>query len=329
MSSTYALQMPGNRCLIVANACLILALPCFSKAIEIKGGMTSLTAIRTIARRHTGTSALPRLQIHQIDYPTEIATLIYEPVVCLILQGSKRTLISDQVLEYGPGQFMIVAAEVTATGQIWEASPDEPYLAMHLSLDTKLISDLLLDMSGITEPPLQCGFGVSEASRPLLDAWLRLVELLDRPAEIPVMAAHLEHELMFRLLLSSKGALLRQIGGSDSRLSHIRRAMAWVRERYADHLTIETMADVAGMSISVFHRHFKAVTGLSPLQYQKHIRLHEARRRMVAERAEAATVGFSVGYESASQFSREYKRLFGRPPRRDVETIIESVGASH
>jgi AraC-like DNA-binding protein len=126
---------------------------------------------------------------------------------------------------------------------------------------------------------------------------------------------------MFRLLMGPQGALLRQIAGADTRLSHIRRAMAWIRQHYTEHLSIDAMAAVAGMSVSVFHRRFKAVTSVTPLQYQKHIRLHEARRRLVTEHAEAATVGYAVGYESASQFSREYRRLFGAPPRRDADTL--------
>jgi AraC-like DNA-binding protein len=146
--------------------------------------------------------------------------------------------------------------------------------------------------------------------------------------EIAVLAPHLEHELMFRLLMSPHGASLRQIARADSRLSRLRRAMAWIRQHYAERLSVDDMAAVAGMSVSVFHRRFKALTEVSPLQYQKQIRLHEARRRLVTEHAEAATVGYAVGYESASQFSREYKRLFGAPPRRDADTLqsIAEVG---
>jgi AraC-like DNA-binding protein len=247
--------------------------------------------------------------------------VMYEPVVCLVLQGRKRTFIGDGVLEYGEGECMVVAAEVTAMGQVCEASSDEPYLALNLYLDPAVISAILLDMNGFAEPAIRSGFGVAKAGATLLEAWRRLVSLLDSPDEIRVMSSHLEHELMFRLLMGPQGALLRQIAGADTRLSHIRRAMAWVRQRYSEHLSIDAMAAVAGMSVSVFHRRFKAVTGVSPLQYQKHIRLHEARRRLVTEHTEAAMVGYAVGYESASQFSREYKRLFGAPPRRDADTL--------
>ncbi|GLQ12417.1 AraC family transcriptional regulator [Devosia yakushimensis] len=285
--------------------------------------MTDLEDIRAIALRHAGhhNAAIPRLHIYCIDTPTNAAGLIYEPVVCLVLQGRKRTFIGDGVLEYGAGECMVVAAEVTAMGQVCEASTDEPYLALNLYLDPAVISAILLDMNGPAEPAIRSGFGVSKAGPTLLEAWRRFASLLDSPDEIRVMASHLEHELMFRLLMGQQGALLRQIAGADTRLSHIRRAMAWIRQHYAEHLSIDAMAAVAGMSVSVFHRRFKAVTSVSPLQYQKHIRLHEARRRLVTEHAEAATVGYRVGYESASQFSREYKRLFGAPPRRDADTL--------
>ncbi|ABI76309.1 transcriptional regulator, AraC family [Hyphomonas neptunium ATCC 15444] len=285
--------------------------------------MTDLDAIRSVALRHAGrgSPAMPRLHLFRIDTPTDAAGLIYDPVVCLVLQGTKRTFIGDGALQYGPGECMVVAAEVTAMGQVCEASTDEPYLALNLLLDAAVISAVLLEMDRLPEARIRSGYGVSKADPRLLEAWRRFAELLDRPDEVRVMAAHLEHELMFRLLMGQQGGLLRQIAGADSRLSHIRRAMAWVRQHYAENLSIGAMATVAGMSSSVFHRRFKAVTGVSPLQYQKHIRLHEARRRLVTERAEAATVGYAVGYESASQFSREYKRLFGAPPRRDADAL--------
>lgn len=291
--------------------------------------MTDLAAIKSIALRHAGQqgTALPRLHIYQIDHATPLGALIYDPIVCLVLQGAKRTIIGNQVLEYTAGHSMIVAAEVAAMGQVCEASTDEPYLALNLFIDPAVIAALILEMSGMPEPPTDTGFGVSKAGPQLLEAWSRLIGLLDRPDEIAVMAHHLEHELMFRLLMGPQGALLRQIASSDGRLAQIRRAMSWVRDHFAEHLSVDAMATVAGMSVSVFHRRFKAVTGQSPLQYQKHIRLHEARRRLVSDKAEAATVGFSVGYESASQFSREYKRLFGAPPRQDantVQTVVET-----
>lgn len=282
--------------------------------------MTDLAQLKAIAVRHTGKPqpSMPRISVSTIDRPSEPGWLVYDPVVCFVLQGTKQVFVGDQVLEYGAGDCMVVAAELAAMGQISEASPEQPYIAVNLHIDPEVISALLLEMGGMPELPMDKGFGVSPAGPALIEAWRRFAELLDRPSEIPVMASHREHELMFRLLMGPQGALLRQIAGTGSRLSNIRRALAWIREHYAQHLSIEAMATVAGMSVSVFHRRFKAITGLSPLQYQKQIRLHEARRRVITEHLEAATVAYAVGYESASQFSREYKRLFGAPPRQDA-----------
>lgn len=232
--------------------------------------MTDLDEIRAIALRHAGAPhpAMPRLHIYSFDSPTDAAGLIYQPVVCLVLQGSKRTFIGDGVLEYGASECMVVAAELTAMGQVCEASTDEPYLALNLLLDPAVIASILLDMNGFAEPAISSGFGVFKAGPALLDAWRRLAGLLDRPDEIPILAAHLEHELIFRLLMGPHSALLRQIAGADTRLSHIRRAMAFIRQHYAEHISIDAMAAVAGMSVSVFHRRFRVVTGVTPLQYQ-------------------------------------------------------------
>lgn len=291
--------------------------------------MTDLDEIRGIARRHAGppNPAMPRLHIYRIDHPTDVGGLIYEPVVCLLVQGRKRTFIGDGTFEYGAGECIVVAAEVAAMGQVCEASTDEPYLAVNLYLDPAVIATILLDMNSFAEPAMGSAFGVAKAGPALLETWRRFISLLDRPDEIAVLAPHLEHELMFRLLMGPLGTLLRQMAGADTRLAHIRRAMAWIRQHYAERLSVDAMAAVAGMSVSVFHRRFKALTDVSPLQYQKQIRLHEARRRLVTEHAEAATVGYAVGYESASQFSREYKRLFGAPPRRDADTLQSIVEA--
>lgn len=293
--------------------------------------MEKLDEIRALAMRHAGVKhpGMSRLSIHSISKPTDLNSLIYDPMAFIVLQGTKRTIIGDQVFEYGPGQTMVVAAEITAMGQIVEASPDKPFLAIGLDLDPAVIMNVVLYLSETPELQMQPGFAFSMANAELIGAWQRLLAMYERPKEIPVMALHLEHELMFRLMLTPHAEMLRQIAGVDSRLSHIRQAMAWIREHYAEQLSVDDMAAVAGMSASVFHRRFKQVTALSPLQYQKRIRLQDARRRLVSKEADAATVSFTVGYKSTSQFSREYRRLFGEPPRRDadmVKTIVESGG---
>ena len=291
--------------------------------------MDKLDEIRALAIRHAEVKhpGMSRLSIYRINEPTELNALVYDPMAFIVLQGTKRTIIGDKVFEYGPGQTMVVAAEITAMGQIIEASPDKPFLAVNLNLDPAVIMNVVLYLSETQELQMQPGFAFSMANAELIGAWQRLLAMYERPKEIPVMALHLEHELMFRLMLSPHAEMLRQIAGVDSRLSHIRQAMAWIREHYTEQLSVEDMAAIAGMSESVFHRRFKAVTALSPLQYQKHIRLQEARRRLVSKEADAASISFAVGYKSTSQFSREYKRLFGEPPRRDadlVQTMVET-----
>lgn len=290
--------------------------------------MSELDKIRTVAMRHAGCTSLklPRLFAYTLDHTTEVDPLIYDPAASLVIQGTQRMFIGDKMFEYGPGQSMIVAAEIAALGQVCEASQDSPFVAVGLFLDPALLSDLILEMAAMPELPIESGYGVSTASMSLLGAWGRLLELLDRPSEIPVMAQSLEHELMFRLLMGPHGGLLRQIAGSDSRLMHIRKAMAWIRDHYTERLDFKAVAALAGMSVSVFYDRFKAVAAVSPLQYQKYVRLHEARRRMIANQAGAAEVGFAVGYESASQFSREYKRLFGAPPGQDTKRAKAGLG---
>jgi AraC-like DNA-binding protein len=296
--------------------------------LETTGTMEKLDEIRSLAIRHAGIQhpGLSRLSVHSIAEPTETSPLVYDPMAFIVLQGAKRTIIGDKVFEYGPGQTMVVAAEITAMGQICEASADKPFLSLGLQLDPAVITNVVLYLSETPELQIQPGFGFSIANSELIGAWQRLLEVLDRPKEVAVMALHLEHELMFRMMMGPHAEMLRQIAGVDSRLSHIRKSMAWIREHYAEQLSVEDMAAVAGMSMSVFHRRFKAVTAVSPLQYQKHIRLQEARRRMVSRQTDAAAVSFEVGYKSTSQFSREYKRLFGAPPRRDaglMQALIE------
>lgn len=292
--------------------------------------MSELDKMRTIAMRHAGrpSSRLPRLFAYTLDHTTEVDPLIYDPAVSLVIQGTQRMFIGDKMFEYGPGQSMIVAAEIAALGQVCESSQDSPFVAIGLFLDPALLSDLVLEMAAMPELPIESGYGVSNASAPLLAAWGRLLDLLDRPNEIPIMAQSLEHELMFRLLMGPHGGLLRQIAGSDSRLMHIRRSMAWIRDHYTERLDFkEIAAALAGMSVSVFYDRFKAVAAVSPLQYQKNIRLHEARRRMIANQAGAAEVAFAVGYESASQFSREYRRLFGAAPGLDTKRAKSDLGS--
>jgi AraC-like DNA-binding protein len=240
-------------------------------------------------------------------------------MLCFVLQGAKEVAIGDRRLRYDPGSYFIATLDLPASGQIVEASPERPYICVTLALDHDVIAELVPDMPGRPEGH-GAGFAVSPVTPPLLDSWGRMLALLDAPHDVPVLAPLIEREILYRLLQGPQGGVLRQIACADSRLAQIRAAIAWIRAHYDASIRIETLADLAGMSAASFHRHFKAATAMSPLQYQKKLRLQEARRLLVA-RADATHAAYSVGYESASQFSREYARMFGAPPARDAERL--------
>jgi AraC-like DNA-binding protein len=228
-------------------------------------------------------------------------------------------MLGDKVFDYGAGRYLVVSVDLPIIGHVIEARPDAPYLAFVLRLVPATITTLLLespvDGDGGSET---CGMSVNQASDDLLDPIVRLLRLLDHPEDAAVLGPMLEREILWRLLHGERGATVRQIGLADSRLSQVGRAIAWIRSHYTAALRIEALAEVASMSPSTFHRHFRAVTAMSPMQYQKRIRLLEARTRLIADAKDIATIGFDVGYDSPSQFSREYSRMFGAPPGKDM-----------
>lgn len=268
---------------------------------------------------------IARLGLLRADTPTLPVGVLYQPMLCIVAQGAKRTLLGDAIVDYGAGQYLLVSVDLPVTGCVTQASPQAPYLALSLELDAALLADLLLtlpDTAQHASPPKPLrGLAVSTIGGELLDAAVRLLRLLDQPADIPVLAPLIEREIWYRLLTSEHAPLLRQMAQTHSRLAPVGRAIGWMRRHYAQPLRIATVAQQAHMSASTFHRHFKAVTAMSPLQYQKQIRLQEARRLLLAGQADAASIGFAVGYDSPSQFSREYARLFGQPPLRDAARL--------
>jgi AraC-like DNA-binding protein len=273
-------------------------------------------------------TAIPHLAIGVSALGNVPVTTVYEPMICMVLQGAKQVMIGDQLLRYDAASCFVASIELPATGCVIEASRDAPYVVAALALDRNMLSELLADMptasasaSAAATAPSSTGFGVAPVTPLLLGAWDQLLALFDTPADIPFLAPAREREILYRLLQSSHGPMLRQIAREDSRLSRIRRVIEWIRRHFDQALPIGTLADIAGMSIPSFHRHFKAATAMSPLQYQKLIRLQEARSRLLAESEDIAAVGFNVGYDSPSQFSREYSRLFGAPPGRDVARL--------
>ncbi|HEY3253935.1 MAG TPA: AraC family transcriptional regulator [Polyangiaceae bacterium] len=280
-----------------------------------------LEKLRVHAARHaagqgTFETAIPSVAITLARHTTERAIGVFQPRVCLVLQGAKEVTIGDRRLRYDPNNYFIASLEVPASGCIIEASASHPYIGLSMALAPDALAALISDTPAGADGETS-SFAVSPVTTQLLDPWLRLIALLDAPQDIAVLAPMIEREILYRLLQGPQGAALRQIARSDSRLGQVRRAVAWIREHYAQPLRIETLAELAGMSAASFHRHFKAATAMSPLQYQKCLRLQQARRLLIANQ-DATRAGFAVGYESASQFSREYTRLFGLPPARDA-----------
>jgi AraC-like DNA-binding protein len=252
---------------------------------------------------------------------------IAEPTLAVVAQGVKDTTLNGRTFSYGPGQFLVVSIDLPVIGRITQGSEDEPFLALVLELRPQMIAALLLETApAATVGPeggdvVPAGLAVSDASSALLGAIARLLALLDAPDDAPALAAGVEREILWRLITGPQGATVRQIGLADSRLAHLARANRWIRSHYEDTLRVEELAALATMSVSSFHRHFRAVTTMSPIQFQKQIRLHEARARLLVEPGDVTGVGFAVGYASPSQFSREHRRMFGVPPSQDARAL--------
>ncbi|MER8630676.1 AraC family transcriptional regulator [Mesorhizobium opportunistum] len=283
----------------------------------------ALQELIAIAGRHAHgrrtKTAIPRVSIGRSEVATPPLPELCQPTALFVLQGTKTVLIGDRTLRYGAGSYFVYAVETPATSQLVEASSARPYVAVAFALDIELIATLIVDHKPALDGD---SFVTDRADDELLDAWRRMLRLLDRPAEIPVLAPMLEREIAFRLLQGPQGAKLRQLARADGRLSQIRRATAWIRSHYNEPIDVTELAELAHMSNASFHRHFKAATAMSPIQYQKQVRLLEARHLLIAESGNATRVAFAVGYESASQFSREYARHFGLPPSRDAARLL-------
>lgn len=248
-----------------------------------------------------------------------------EPLLVVMAQGGKRLLLGEQVHEYRAGQILLVTASLPVTGHFF----DLPALGMGLVLRPAAIAPLLLEA-----PPVPRGSGgppaiaTGEAGPELLDAVVRLLRLLENPRDAPVLAPLIEREILWRLLTGPHGDVLRQIGLADSGLTHVGRAIAWIRENYAEPMRVADLARLAGLSPSAFHRQFRAITAMSPLQFQKRIRLQAARAFLTTRSGDIGAVGHLVGYDSPSQFNREYRRLFGEPPGRDAARLRSEVAAA-
>jgi AraC-like DNA-binding protein len=271
---------------------------------------------------------IPGLRFSRWTTPTEPTSYTLESSLCLIAQGRKRVLLGEDAYVYDAAHFLITSVDLPVVANIIEASTEKPYLGLILEIDLKEISQLTVD-SGLPvgrSGQSQKGMAVGQLSLPLLETFQRLIDLLEEEENIKILAPLIKREIFFRLLRSDQGPRLQQIAASGSHSHQISKAISWLKNNYTHPLRVNELAASAGMSKSAFHNHFKVMTSMTPLQFQKRLRLNEARRLMLTENLDAMTATFEVGYESASQFSREYSRLFGAPPLRDINRLREATG---
>lgn len=294
--------------------------------------MIALAEISELIDRHSGGDgmhdcALPRVKLIRSSVPTEPIHTVYEPSLCLVAQGRKQAMLGQTRYVYDAAQFLIVSVDLPVIGSVVEASQDRPYLCIALGLNLPVLTELMLEIGDPAVGQAAVGEGafpglaLTQVDPPMLDGFVRLLRLLDTPSDAAVLAPLAEREILYRLMRGPQRAMLRHIATAESRLTQISRAIAWLKHHYAKRVAIDRLAAVAGMSASSFHHHFKAITTMSPLQYRTQLRLQQARRLMVSEAMDAASAGFQVGYESPSQFSRDYGRLFGLPPMRDAARL--------
>ncbi|MGO4568010.1 AraC family transcriptional regulator N-terminal domain-containing protein [Rhizobium sp. 2YAF20] len=260
------------------------------------------------------------------DSPSEAVSALYEPSLALPVQGRKRVILGADRIEYDPDRFLLTSVDLPTMSQVIEASPGRPFLSIMLKLDLPIAQEVAADIDshGLTNDAVRTPLALGAVTADLLDAVIRLEALADRPKDIPFMSPLLMREVTYRLLLSPAGAWLRGITMLGTRCNRIGGVIAWLRENHARSVRVEELAEMAAMGVSTFHHHFSGITRMSPLQFQKHIRLHEARRLLLTERIDAATAALLVGYESATQFNREYRRLFGNPPIRDTSSLRDN-----
>ncbi len=266
---------------------------------------------------------VPRVGLIRSSAETEPIHTLYEPSCCIVAQGRKQARIGSETYVYDASHYLIVGIDLPAIGAVIEASARAPYLCLRLELDRQVIGELV--EARPSEEKAAAGAALSVATPQIVDACVRLLELTDAPEDVDTLAPLLERELLYRLLRGPQGDVVQAIAMGDSRLRRIGRAVDYIRRRYREAFTVEDLAAIAGMSASSFYEHFRGVTGMTALQFRTQIRLQEARRLMMVDGMTAAEAGFRVGYNSPSQFSREYARIHQLSPRRDVGQMKRSA----
>lgn len=291
-----------------------------------------LDAVRRYARAFAAPGGaartpIPGLTVIRAAQPSGLDYAISRPLACLVVQGSKRVTMGAQTFAFTANDSLLITADVPTVSQITCASAQEPYLSLVLDLDLPLIAELAVEMKlapTAQGSPVQ----VEPTDAEVADSALRLMRLLDRPAALPMLQSQLTREMHYWLLAGRHGSAIRQLGWPESHTQRVARAVALLRAEFAQPLPIERLASAAGMSPSSFYQHFRAATSLSPLQFQKQLRLIEARRLMTAQGTSASTAAFAVGYESVQQFTREYRRMFGLPPGKDTDAVRRETAAA-
>lgn len=294
---------------------------------ELKTELTSKIA-QLIGSAEKLATAIPCLTLHRRTGPTPACHVTYEPGIIVVAQGRKQVQIGGETLTYDSSRYLLTSVDLPTVTRVVDASADAPCLAVSLKLDISIVREFLSreEFHMLDVPPESPAMSTGPVTAEFLSAWGRLLDLLSNPGDIPFLSGFAEREIVYRILRGPEGARLRAIATLGDQSHRTAKAIAWIKVNYAKPLRVEELAQVAGMAVSTLHHHFRALTAMSPLQYQKQIRLQAARARMLADDVDAATVAFEVGYESASQFNREYSRLFGQPPIRDVRTL-RSPGA--
>lgn len=292
------------------------------------GALARQRALGEIIERYCGEDGtyetpVPGLTFHRTSSTSVPVCGVYRSVLALMPQGSKQVTLAGETYRYDRQHYLVTSVDLPVVAQVTAASPAQPLLCFILDLDSRKIGDLIssMDTAGAYPGAPSRGMAVSPLSLEIAEPALRLARLIDTPADIPVLAPLIERELLYRLLTGAQGARLRSLLAVDSQSQRVARAIDWLKSHYDQPLAIDHLADTANMSKSSLHHHFKALTAMSPLQYQKQLRLQEARRLMLMESMDASTVSRRVGYESPSQFSREYRRLFGAPPLKDIARL--------
>lgn len=273
--------------------------------------LIELRALASKAENRRTETGIPRVAMVQGSIPEHMLAAVYDPMINLILQGSKSMTVGDRTLHYDPATYFVMSIELPAVGSVHPAISGEPYLAVSLTLDPMVLSMLLADLpkpAGHYEN--DPGFSVAAVTPQLMDTWVRMLRLMESPEEIAALAPVYEREILYRVLQGPHGWMLREIAAPDTAMARVSLAIQWIRQYFAEPIRVEALAQKAAMSVSAFHRHFKAVTTLSPLQYQKRVRLLQARTLLVSSAKSVTSAAFDVGYESATQFSRDYARVF-------------------